>query len=108
MGHEAIAAWLMEEVGSRVSVLPGLYRAIDRLNNCELWEYILDGEEYNLKLTRTEAGVVNARVDFDSSFEDDFGDIGDEMDFYDEESRASCGLDDFKAMLEEWERFISR
>ena len=108
MGHEAMAAWLQEEVGRRVTVLPELYTAIARLQARELWEYTLEGEEYSLKLSRSEAQAYNSRIDFNSACDEGFDSLGEDMDFYDEESRASCGLDDFKAMLVEWEQFIKR
>ncbi len=107
MGHEAMGAWLQEEISSRVSILPELYRVIEQLQRCERWEYVLDGSEYSLRLGRTEAEVVNSRVDFDLSCSA-LDDMAEDMDWYDQESRCSCGLDDFLAILKEWERFIIR
>ena len=31
---------------------------------------------------------------------------GEDLDFYDSESRASCGLEDFKDLLMEWQEFV--
>ncbi|MTI14879.1 YacL family protein [Sansalvadorimonas verongulae] len=110
MGHEAIAAWLLEEIGQRTPVLPALYKAIDQLQNHERWEYVLDGVEYNLRLTCSEAEICNAQIDFEAdSFRVDGVDMGEgqDMDFYDDEARSSCGLDDFKNMLKEWELFVN-
>ncbi|MCL6270117.1 YacL family protein [Sansalvadorimonas sp. 2012CJ34-2] len=105
MGHEAIAAWLLEEVGKRKAVLPELHKAIEKLQNRELWEYSREGVEYSLKLNRSEAEVYNSRIDFENA-DDEFDGLGEEIDFYDDESRSSCGLDDFKSMLLEWEQFV--
>nr|WP_281647398.1 YacL family protein [Parendozoicomonas sp. Alg238-R29] len=104
MGHEAIAAWLLEEVGSRKAVLPDLYSAISQLQNCERWEYLRDGQEYNLRLTRSEAEICNAQIDFEA--DDIDADQCEGLGFYDDEARSSCGLDDFLNMLQEWERFV--
>ena len=110
MGHEAIAAWLLEEVGRRTSVLPALYQAIEELQHHEKWEYLRDGQEYNLRLTRSEAEICNAQIDFEAdAFSVDGVELdAEEMDFYDDEARASCGLDDFQNMLKEWELFVHR
>ncbi len=107
MGHEAIAAWLLEEVGSRLSVISELEPVITQLQAKDCWEYLRDGVEYHLKLTRTEAEVTSASVDFDceSDLESHFDN---DLDYYDEESRSTCGLDDFSAMLQEWKVFVSR
>ncbi len=114
MGHEAVASWLLEEVGHRVEeVLPGIYSAIERLLAGECKEYRLDGEEYNLRMSSSEAEVFNAKIDFDADDipadeSDDEPELTDNLNYYDDEARANCGLDDFRDMLVEWERFVSR
>ena len=100
MGHEAFASWLLDELARRPTVLSQVYREIERLQSGEGWEYQLEGEEYVLKLSRQEAEVRNARVDFDHEQE-----IEDSLGYYDDENQACCGLDDFKSMLDEWQRF---
>ena len=108
MGCEAIAAWLTEEVGRRVTVLPEIFKAIDQLQAGERWEYLHEGVEFNLRLGRNEAEVCDSRIDFgaDDMAEGDAG-MAEDLDFYDEEQRACCGLDDFRDMLIEWQDFVS-
>ncbi|CAM3719749.1 YacL family protein [Parendozoicomonas haliclonae] len=108
MNHEAIGAWLLEEVGRRSSVMSDIFRAIEQIRAGERREYRLNGDEYNLRLDSQEAEVCDARIDFEADELMSEEALADAFDFYDEESRASCGLDDFEEMLREWERFVTR
>ena len=105
MGHEAMAAWLQEEVGQRRSILTSLNQVLDQLGCGERWDFTLEGAEYTLHLNREEAEVIDSRIDFDADSDDP--DNGEELGWYDQEARCSCGLSDFRTMLREWQRFIS-
>ncbi|OMH31723.1 YacL family protein [Motiliproteus sp. MSK22-1] len=100
MGHEALGSWLTTELGGDQERIQKLYTAITELQQQQSWDYQLDGAEYRLQLTRDEA-VVQAHTLFYSDDE-----LTDNMDYYDSESFAQCGLDDFKAMLTDWSRFV--
>ncbi|AMO57287.1 hypothetical protein GZ77_16185 [Endozoicomonas montiporae] len=105
MGHEAMGSWLLAEPAARADRLESLFSAITALQTKECWEFNLPGQEFNLRLTRTDASVrstVLPEEDCEDMPEDD------DMDFYDQELCAECGLDDFKTMLDAWQTFNLR
>lgn len=97
MGHEAFGRWLSEELGHDRPKLDALLLTIDALQHKHRHEFELAGAEYTLWLTREEARV-RAHI-LDASFDDE--DLA-ELNYYDDELQAGCGLDDFKAVLEAW------
>ena len=103
MGHEALGYWLTYELRSRQTVISELLTIISELQNRQRMDYLMEGSEYNLLLSRDEA-VVRAHA-LDSDFEEEQPD--DNLVFYDQESTASCGLDDFIEILEGWQQFTS-
>ncbi|UTW03728.1 YacL family protein [Amphritea atlantica] len=103
MGHEALGYWLTYELRSRQTVISELLTIISELQNRQRMDYLMEGSEYNLLLSRDEA-VVRAHA-LDSEFEEEQPD--DNLVFYDQESTASCGLDDFIEILEGWQQFTS-
>lgn len=100
MDHEAVGNWLMAELIPAPYKLAKLYDNITALKAGELWDVFLPGEEFNLKLTRSEAVVRSTALP-----EEDDEELEDEMSYYDQESMAQCGLDDFKDMLDAWQAF---
>ncbi|MGI9273960.1 MAG: YacL family protein [Endozoicomonas sp.] len=106
MGHEAFGAWLTEEVGCRSNMLAELYRAVSELQGRQRWEYVVEGELYTLRLSRSRAEVRSSTLSEDIDLHDARPEELEGMSYYDDESMASCGLDDFKTMLLAWEQFI--
>ena len=107
MGSEAFGRWLQDEVGHNSAVLIDIFRAIEELRSEERKTYQRSGSEYTIKLTLDEVEVFDTRVDFDAQELMDETAAADALDFYDEESHACCGLDDFEEMLLEWKLFLS-
>lgn len=103
MGHEALGYWLTYELRSRQTVIAELLAIIAELQNHQRMDYMLQGSEYNLLLSRDEA-VVRAHA-LDSEFEEEQPE--DNLVFYDQESTASCGLDDFIEIIADWQQFTS-
>lgn len=103
MGHEAIGYWLTYELRSRQAVIQQLLTIISELRQHQRMDYLMEGSEYNLLLNRDEA-IVRAHA-LDSAFEEEPPE--DNLVFYDQESTASCGLDDFIEILEGWQQFTS-
>lgn len=103
MGHEAIGYWLTYELRSRQAVIQQLLTIISELRQHQRMDYLMEGSEYNLLLNRDEA-IVRAHA-LDSAFEEEQPE--DNLVFYDQESTASCGLDDFIEILEGWQQFTS-
>ncbi len=61
----------------------------------------LAGREFMLTLTREEASVRAALLD------DEFDEAPEDLNHYDQESFASCGLDDFRQLVEAWQLFTN-
>lgn len=104
MGHEALGYWITYELRSRQNVIAELLRVINELQQRQRLDYLMEGAEYNLILNQDEA-IVRAHA-LDSAFDDDAPD--DNLEFYDQESTASCGLDDFIGIIEGWQQFTNR
>ncbi|WP_428035746.1 YacL family protein [Amphritea sp.] len=103
MGHEALGYWLTYELRSRQLVIAELLSIITQLQSHQRLDYLMEGAEYNLLLNQDEA-IVRAHA-LDSEFEEE--QPKDDLVFYDQQSTASCGLDDFIEIIEGWQQFTS-
>tara|TARA_R110002110_G_scaffold60777_1_gene170992 strand:+ start:395 stop:784 length:390 start_codon:yes stop_codon:yes gene_type:complete len=106
MGHEAIGNWLTMEISDNPLLIDKLFAAIQQLQHSQIWEYLLEGNEYAIELSRDEASVRAHSLfadaeDFDAGLNQGF-------DYYDSESAAQCGLTDFTTMLQAWCQFIGQ
>ncbi|MFT6917130.1 MAG: hypothetical protein ACJAWL_003487 [Motiliproteus sp.] len=99
MDHEALGNWLTTEIGTNAVLIEKLRAAIHKLQQRKSWEFHLEGSQYAIELTREEA-IVRAH----SLYAD--ADAAEELDYYDAESLAHCGLEDFAALLQAWCEFI--
>lgn len=100
MGHEALGLWLTEEVATDLVVVGVLLEKIAQLQNRACWEHRHPGREFMLTMTQEGVEVRAALLD------DLADEAPEELSHYDEESQASCGLDDFRQLLEAWCEFI--
>ena len=101
MGHEAFATWLEQE-GQKVDWIEDLLSQIALLEQRTIKEFKLQGSEFSLFVNQDEAQVVNHSL---MSNQDDI-DLETDMDFYDLEIQASCGLEDFFNLIESWLEFV--
>lgn len=99
MDHEAVGYWLNEEVKGDLSLLDTIEENYERLKGSEKqWELI--GHEYTLLLDDEEV-MIRANL---LSFETEGLEEG--MSYYDNESIAFCGVDDFILMLKDYREFV--
>lgn len=103
MGHEALGYWISYELRDRSINIANLLTIISELQQRQRRDYLMEGAEYNLHLDQENA-VVRAHA-LDSAFGEDSPE--DQLEFYDQESTASCGLDDFIEILEGWQSFTA-
>lgn len=101
MGHEIIGRWLQEEISHDHQKVDYVLQAIHQAEQAPSQEQVLEGREISLMILADEV-TVQANV---LSHEDEL-DVESDFDFYDCESTASCGLDDFILMIEQWCEFI--
>lgn len=101
MGHEAVANWLNSEVRSDSQVI---FTALSYLKQAQKaglgTEFKLIGNEYSLFINSDEVIVRANNLDIESHDEPD-----DDFHYYDEESVAFCGLEDFTHFLESYLKF---
>ncbi|NVK41925.1 MAG: YacL family protein [Oceanospirillaceae bacterium] len=102
MGQEAFGRWLADELGEDAGQLQRILDAIGQLRDRRIGEFALDGRTFRLELDRDEARVrahclENETLDVD----------GEDLDFYDDELEAGCGLDDFVDVLFAWQELIT-
>lgn len=102
MGHEAIAYWLTQEVKDDTTTIHSLLAAADKLRQGKGWDFSHEGTEYDLHLTRTDAIVTAHSLSQNGDF-----DLEDDLELYDDESAARCGLEDFVEVLEGWLEFVA-
>ncbi|WP_430461872.1 YacL family protein [Thalassolituus sp. LLYu03] len=103
MDHEAFGHWLSDELASDGERLSELLAVIKDIESGTRREFEWKGHDYLLLLNRDDAEVVALELLQEHSLEE----LQEEdMDFYDAESRAVCGLEDFRDLLIEWRDFL--
>ena len=101
MGHEAFATWLEQE-GQTEAWVEALRDKLLLLQQRQITEVKLVGSEFSLLLNHDEAQVINHSLlnnQDDTELEGDFQ-------FYNAETEAACGLEDFINLIESWLDFI--
>ena len=100
MGHEAFGIWLTEELAADVKQLTHLLERIDELQTQQCREHQHTGRGFVLTMMQSGVEVRAKGLDEESGSPD-------ELHYYDQESEACCGLDDFRQLLEAWQHFIT-
>ncbi len=101
MDHEAIGHWLNEEVKEDLSILDKITLALQEIKGSER-QWQLSGHEYTLLMDENEIMIRANQLQFDTEV------MEDGMSYYDNESLAFCGTDDFIDMLANYREFISQ
>ncbi|QLB13197.1 hypothetical protein A6A11_06010 [Bisgaardia hudsonensis] len=101
MGHEAVANWLNTEVRLNpeiISTALSYLKQASRLSPSDKLQLI--GKEYSLFINRDEVIIKanNLALSDDNLLEENFN-------YYDEESIAFCGLEDFSQFLQSYLSF---
>ena len=101
MGHEALGLWLTEELATDQELIASLLNNIELLQTQQSWQHQQPGREFMLSMNQDGVEVRAALLD-------DMADQApDDLNHYDQESHACCGLDDFRQLLESWAEFIN-
>ncbi|MGB5444834.1 MAG: YacL family protein, partial [Psychromonas sp.] len=101
MDHEAFATWLEQE-GQSINWVENLLSNILRIQQRAVNEIKLVGSEFSLLLNEDEAQVINHSLlnNFDEI------ELEGDLSFYDLESEANCGFEDFVHLIESWLLFL--
>ncbi|HHG3337775.1 YacL family protein [Vibrio parahaemolyticus] len=102
MGHEIVGRWLQEEIGKDPAKIAQVEALIDKAFSLPSQEHTLTGIEISLMIQGDEVLVQENALSHDYDVEMDS-----EFDFYDAESTASCGIEDFVALIDQWKDFLN-
>lgn len=101
MGHEAVARWLTDELGSNPQRCMKLLEQIENIENGRGASYTQLGANFELNITGDDVIVTAHDIDEDTEFEKNTS-------LYELESNSECGLIDFKEAVQSWLLFIER
>ncbi|MGB0894810.1 MAG: YacL family protein [Parashewanella sp.] len=101
MEHQALGRWFTEELAGNKQKLLEIELAIQAVQSGKQAEWMLVGGEMTLTLSNEQVVVFDNCINFslDETFEED-------MNFYDAESIAKCGLEDFEEALASYHSFL--
>ena len=103
MDHEAFGLWLTDELASNLERLDEISNAIKDILSNARQEYEWIGRDFVLRLNRDDAEVIALSL-LQEYTEEELND--EDLELYDAESRAMCGLEDFQELLLEWRDFL--
>jgi len=103
MEQIALGNWIQGTLGTDKATIALIQAEIDLLKNRQKQEYRLIGEEMTLTLTQEDvcACANSELIDFGEELDED-------MNYYDAETVAVCGLEDFEILLQAWLDFFSQ
>ncbi|MGR5236702.1 YacL family protein [Vibrio alfacsensis] len=101
MGHEIVGRWLQEEIGKDPAKIAQVEELIGQAFALPSQEHTLTGSEISLMIQGDEVLVQENTLSHDYEVE-----MESEFDFYDAESTASCGIEDFCILIERWKEFL--
>lgn len=106
MDHEAFARWLNTEITENSKDLSLILIEIERCKQAfpNQYQAVFEGREYTLILDSDEV-IVKAN-NLEDPIDEDLMEEG--LQFYDQESIAFCGLEDFEAFLNAYREFMQR
>ncbi|MDF2154203.1 YacL family protein [Vibrio sp. CAU 1672] len=102
MGHEIVGRWLQEEIGKDPAKIAQVEALIEQSFSLPAEEHSLTGMEITLTLQGDEVLVQENTLGYEYDVE-----MESEFDFYDAESTASCGIEDFAGLIEQWKDFLN-
>ncbi|ACY50733.1 TPA: YacL family protein [Vibrio diabolicus] len=102
MGHEIVGRWLQEEIGKDPMKIAQVEKLIEQSFSAPSQEHNLTGTEISLMIQGDEVLVQENALAHDHDVE-----MESEFDFYNAESTASCGIEDFMILIERWKDFLN-
>ena len=99
MDHEAVGHWFNEEVKENLALLDEVEQAAQTVKGSERqWQRA--GHEYTLWFDGEEVMIRANQLEFSGE------EMEEGMNYYDEESLAFCGLEDFVAVIKAYRDFL--
>ena len=105
MEHEVIGPWIEVELGNDSTKLTNLLTAIDNVEKGHQNEVIITGLEYTVSISQTDVEIqTNASCNAEETLPEIL--TTDHINF-DQNERATCGVEDFRELLLSWSRFTN-
>lgn len=102
MGHEIVGRWLQEEIGKDWQKIDQVDRMLDASRANPQQEFKFEGTEISLMIQGDEVSVQENVLAHGQELESDS-----EFSYYNSESMASCGIDDFELLIAQWKEFLT-
>ncbi len=103
MDHEALGFWLSEELGDNAEKHVEICQHIEKIQASQLSDWRLVGKALSIELDREQARIFANNI---AEGDSDDVEMDESMSFYDGESEAFCGLEDFYDVLINWRKFL--
>ncbi|OIQ25255.1 YacL family protein [uncultured Vibrio sp.] len=101
MGHEIVGRWLQDEIGKSRESIANVEQLIHQAKVSPSAEHTLLGHEISLMICADEVTVSENVLSHGDTLEEES-----EFQYYISESTASCGIDDFEMLIEQWCDFL--
>ncbi|MFT5788144.1 MAG: hypothetical protein ACI8SJ_000241 [Shewanella sp.] len=102
MDHEALGFWLSEELGDNAEKHVEICQQLEKLQTSQLSDWRLIGKALSIEFDCEQVRVFANNIEEG----DDDVEMDESMSFYNGESEAFCGLEDFYAVLINWRKFL--
>ena len=104
--HEVFGSWLELEIGRDTNKLTELLTAISHVDSGKEHEITIIGHEYNVNISAEDIVVKNNQLLADNDELQTDAEDAEEFENYDFNSLSACGLEDFRALILSWAKFI--
>ncbi|XPF93914.1 YacL family protein [Colwellia sp. RE-S-Sl-9] len=104
MEHEIMGPWLEVEVGKNIEKISILLDAIANVKDRKQSDITIIGMEYTLIFSEDSVKII-ANSQFEHFDKDNGAEFEEDLNT-DYDSSAECGIEDFKAFLDNWSNFI--
>lgn len=101
MGHEVVGRWLEQEIHTDKVLIESILAAVAQVKAGDGQEFFFRGKEISLSLQHGDVIVEENAL----ATEDEL--IDSEFEFYNSESTAGCGVEDFEQLILSWLKFIN-
>lgn len=103
MDHEALGFWLSEELGDNPEKHVEICQQLEKIQSKQLSDFRLIGKTLSIEFDCEQVRVFANNIE---EGENDDAEMDESMSFYDGESEAFCGLEDFYSVLINWRKFL--
>ncbi|WGV99862.1 YacL family protein [Vibrio sp. YMD68] len=101
MGHEIVGRWLQDEIGRSREKIEKVEQLIAQSKALPTKEHKLLGHEISMTILADEVLIQENVLSHGDELDEES-----EYHFYNSESTAGCGIDDFEILIERWIDFL--